>query len=619
MEFLFLTFLFSVFSQGLSNVIPGKSPSYQFSMAWGLKNLSPFLAGPTVMLVLFTSFHSLGLNSRNAFIIMLVIAASIVVKFFYRLFQNDKNLDLLKSLRSNSSNLNDFFSAMALAVLFFVQTNSSILIDGYRTRGNNDPFDYLTLGRVFENSPSAFINFHEGWYQYSDRAGPWVTRLISLVQTILPGGRYGDFATFVFFNYFVLFLVSLKLLRNFHVQRSLALFLIYFIFTSSTMSYIFSQGFFLQVWGLIVILEFSRMLTLKGPGSLVLRGRLSLALLGIFIILTFFVYFPYVPLLMILYVCLNFKNLFQFRMFRVKALKETLHKIFNKQFIMSYFRVGFVVFLFWVYFVLVLFPPVRIMSSFFMEMSGGNYGWTRSADNYLGDGELGNQVPQSLLLSVFLILAIVAVLPKRNRTNINIGFLAFSIINVCVYTFYVLTNGLSSYQTWKYFSFLFPLTFLFSIISLNSLKISKAKRKDSRRLYNSRFILATLLLSFFVGKDLEGAPYPNTTQLNRQTISAIENIKNLQKQNVGLAFSDTGTNMLLGGIVPSKSIAMIGPSYYGKINEEEVLKLDKVLTSLNFLRSMSLCSSVGTVPVFDDLVLIDVSLQNRSCIDSMLH
>lgn len=619
LEFLFLSFIFFVFSQGLTSLIPGKPPLSEYAVTCSIRNISPFLVGPSITLILFTSFHSLGIDSRNAFITLIVIAAFISAPMAYKIFQITKNLNLPKELRTYFGKMNDFFSAMALSILFFVQTNSSLLIDGYRTRGNNDPFDYLILGRLFENSPLAFINFHDGWYQYSDRAGPWVTRLISFIQTSLPGGRYGDFATFVFFTYFVLFIVSLKLLRNFQVQKSVALLLIYFIFTTSTMSYVFSQGFFLQVWGLIVMLEFSRILTSTRRENSVLRDRLITPSLGMFVLLTFFVYFPYVPLVLILYICLNLKNLLKIRFFRVRDFKRTSENVFKGFSARRHLPWGLIVFFFGIYFVLVLLPPIRIMSSFFIEMSSGDYGWSRSPDSYLGDGELGNRVPQGLLLSVFLILAIISVLPRKNRTNVNVGFLAFGISNLIVFTYYAFSNGLSSYQTWKYFSFLFPLAFFFTVISLNSLKIPKGKGAEFRKFYNSRFILFIVLFSFFVGKDLEGASYPDITQLNRATINAVENLKYLEEQNVGLAFSDTGTNMLLAGIVPSKSIAMLGPSYYGKISEGKLPEIDLVLTSLDLLKSTSQCSSVVTVPVFNDLVLIESSIRNRLCVSSMLQ
>jgi hypothetical protein len=618
-EFLFLTFLFLIFSKALVNTIYRDKTELSSNFALNVDEFTPFIIGPTITVMFFALFHSFGVENENIVLFLLSILMLISLVAIYRIIQNAKYFEPINQLKLSWTKSADFFGTLTLSTLFFLQTKGSILFDGYRTEGNNDPFDYLNLGRVFENSPDAFINFHQGWYEYSDRAGPWVTRFVSSIQFILPGGRFGDFSTFVFLTYFTLFLVSLRLLRSFHLQRSFALLLIYFIYTTSTMTYVFSQGFFLQTWGLIIILEFTRMLMNRKRENLVSNAIPSVALLAFFVPLTFFVYFPYVPLLFVLYLCLNFSTLMQFNFSQQSQNLRDWFRALESHSKTSLSLRGLFVLLLGICFVQFLLPPILVMSRFFIEMSNGSYGWTRSMDDYLGDGLLGNQFPQGLLICVFFTLAIVSVLPRKNRSDINLGLLYFGIFNSCVYVYYVMTNGISSYQTWKYFSFLFPLAFFFSVISILSLKASRIILKKPGFLYKSRFIVATFLLSFFVGKTSGLFAYPNPTQLTRESINAIESIEYLKNQNVGIAFNDTGTNMLVSGIVPSKSIAMLGPSYYGVITPNQIPKLDGVLTSMVFLSGRNSCENVRTVPVHNDIVFFEAGLENRRCIQSILE
>ena len=616
-EFGFLLFLILIYSSGIKQFALHNFQSQKFYLH-DFK-LSPILVGPSVILILYTTLNSVTMSDSIPTVVVFLVASVILIG-------SSRNRKLLEwqKVRTRSSNLiygdiHLYLTSFLTSMLLFLQFNWISLTQGYRTNGNNDPYDYLTLGRVFEASPHAYINFHVGWYDYADRL-PWLTRLISFFQSALPGGRYGDFLTFTFLSYFVLVFLTLQLLKTAKVGTFVSICSTYFIIASGTLTYILSQGFYLQTWGLSVLIGLMTLLVRRSLnpekiGSL--QFLISLLFLGL---LLFLIYSPFFPFFACLTGCVLLLNTTGHPIAKVIKFKNQMMK---SDFVgrlklkpLSFFTLFLVV----TYLMFFVYPPVKIMAEFFFAMGSGDYGWSRSAADYLGVGPIGIPLPQWLILSVSTLALFPGLLGKSDLTKRLRGFSAFGFLTLIGYFYFVRELGTDRYQTWKYFSFIFPLILLIALINTGITKEKNRNNhvKEVKNGYKTlAFVIAPIVTLAGGGVNLNNNP--SLSVLRPSSIYSIERLEGFSEKNVALALGDIGSNMLISGVIPAKSISFLDSSYYGNLEKNKFSKIDYVLTTKELIANNLNCTQANSQDIDDWIVMLANSAVNLPCLYSLIE
>jgi hypothetical protein len=611
-EFSFLISLILLFSSGIKQFVQKNVGGNKLYVQGS--SLSPILVGPSVILLIYTTLHSLKISSSRATVIIFVLSFVILLGNIKEILVKKRNSLVFKNLVHGDIHL--FLTSFLTTLLIFLQFNWISLTQGYRTGGNNDPYDYLILGRVFEASPLAYINFHSGWYDYADRL-PWLTRFISFSQSVLPGGRYGDFLTFTFLSYFLVVFLTLQLLKTAKVNVFISICSTYFIFASSTLTYVFAQGFFLQIWGLGVLIGLMTLLIrlVFEPSKISPKEfSASFIFLGLLMIL---IYSPFFPFFIFLIACVlfptfkrsTFGNLFQIKYATQRQKLSVLSCLKLRGHVLIISLVGILYFLFY------LFPPIKIMAEFFFALRSGEYGWSRSTSDYLGPGLKGIFLPQGLILCLFALSLFRVFIKGSDQARRLLGFSVFGISISAGYFYFVIELGSNRYQTWKYFSFVFPLVILISLIIFSNIRGSRqlSHRREIKNGYKT-LVFLLLPITLLIGAGANFSSHPSSVSLKLSNVNAIENLQEFSDKNVALAFEDIGSNMLIAGIIPAKSVSFFGPSYYGNLEAHKFSRIDFMLTTRERIARESVCAKVDVREIDDRIGMLPNSTYNLPCI-----
>ena len=549
-----------------------------------------------------------------------------IALFIMILNRKNKKNRILRLRFNIANNINkEFFMAMILSLFSMLVGNINYFTKGYRTNGNNDPYDYLMLSRVYESPKHNFINLHVGWSEYSDRAGPFTTRLISVIQDVLPGNRYIDFLVFVCITYFLFTLSIITFLRIMNLKLISTILPTLIILFSPTYKYIFQQGFFQQIWGLLLLTIFIAYVStlLKSDNSrLPPSDYYNLFFIFLFylllIFLSYFIFFIFIGAVFaitfsfLLLETLKSKNLRNLSINFVKRRRQS--KLFWTHFIFIVFTIF--------YFYFFLLRSIQLNVAIFNQVKEGAYGWSRPFSEYF----FGNGVVFPVLDGLIFILALVFLLIfALGGTFWDVFCSVLTLLMAVGFIYFGLHAGFSVYQTWKYFSFVFLFTLLFLF----------SKLSEFSRVYLQRFSDFDLIIKYFsflvvvwiwvflsqpgLQATVNATANPPLSLVSSADIQEIPTLRNLDSAVVGIYLGSVGETMLISSLVPSKSVLIFSDSYYGKPAPKAVNEMDYLLTNVDLVKSLPGCDISLFKQVAKRYLLLKINPSNISCYSKMLE
>jgi hypothetical protein len=622
MDFFYVTFFV------LSIVILASLIGRSFLEFFGLKTKLPLLfssqhnliVGLTAVISIGSIFNSFEINYSNFLLTGCFIVLVYEIARFIRISNGS-----ITSFRTIKKNVNkEFISALFVSCFAIIAGNINYFQNGYRTSGNNDPFDYITLSRVYESPSRTFLNLHAGWSDYADRAGPFSTRLISIIQDALPGNRYIDFLVFVSLTYFFLSLSIISFMRIMNISLPLSTFFTTLILLSPTYGYIFQQGFFMQIWGTSILIVFVSYISLtlvpKGPiFQLISKWNLILVSLfySVIIFLTYFV-FSFIMLVSLVVVLLVMLVRFS-QAEQPRGLSQAIStKYVSRSFVVRRVFLSAFILAYCFFFLLDI---VQISISFLSEAKNGEYGWSRSAQEYFFDVQGFFPVIDG---AIFLVATFIILAPllshKRTRWDLFAGL--FSIFLCCGFSLFIIQEGISKYQTWKYFSFVLIFLLLFALKNLAEWYVAYFRGSVFVNTFLRFFVFVLVLsLAFFLTRPewralVNQKANPSLSVVPVSEINQVANFNNLQLSNVGFYLGSAGETMLIAGLLPSESALYFSDSYYGKPSLDKLEKVEYIFSRFDLIRPEMECQNL--VQVSSNYFFVKRDVSKISCFSQIL-
>jgi hypothetical protein len=545
------------------------------------------IVGLTVALCIGSVFNSFELSYSN----FLLLSCFLVIVYEIAKYTRS-SIGSITSVRIIQQKVNkEFVSALFVSCLAIVSSNVNYIHNGYRTSGNNDPFDYIILSRIYESPNRTFLNLHEGWAAYSDRAGAFTTRLISIIQDVLPGNRYIDFLVFVCLTYFLFSLSLISFLRIVKVNLAFSIFFTTLILLSPTYVYILQQGFFQQLWGLLLLIIFISytFLALRPKNDFSPRVEIaSLILMFLYyvllVLLSYFVFLFIMALSLIVFLSVMCVSFYQTRKFQRPLTAAATSSVTNAVFLK---RLSLFLFIM-VYVFCYLLDIIRINVSFLSEFSTGEYGWSRPSGEYFFGVQQFFPVIDGV---VFLLATIFILLPllSQRRTCWDYYAAIFSLLLAGGYVLFVIQEGMTKYQTWKYFSFVLVFTLLFAIKNLSDWYVFRYRCSNFPKYFDKFvFFLIALCFVFFVTQPqlrslINEKANPSLSTVSLNDVNAVANLTSLEFSNVGFYLGSAGETMLISSLLPSESALVFSDSYYGKPTLDKLERIDYIFSRFDMI------------------------------------
>jgi len=622
MDFFYVTF-FTLLIVAFASLIGRRFLEF-FSFKTKIPFFSPqhnLIVGLTVALCIGSVFNSFEINYSK----FLLLGCFLLLVLEIARYARSSNGSRI-SVRIIKKNINkEFVSALFVSYLAIISSNINYFQHGYRTSGNNDPFDYITLSRIYESPNRTFLNLTNEPSAYADRAGAFTTRLISVIQDSLPGNRYIDFLVFVCLTYFLFSLSIISFLRIVKVNLPLSTFFTAVILLSPTYVYILQQGFFQQIWGLLLLIVFVSYTFLalrpkNDPSEGVNNASLSLIFLFYFLIvlLTYFVFsFIMVISLIVCFFVMLF-SFYQSRKFQICYTSFSTSSIVTTFFLkrLSLFL------LISIYVFYYLLEIISINISFLSKFRTGEYGWSRSSKEYFFGVQQFFPVIDGVIFLVAILIILVPLM-SRSRTWWDYYAAIFSLFLAGGYVLFVLQEGMTKYQTWKYFSFVLVFIFLFAIKNLSDWYTLRYRNASFvKDLYRYFIYLIAICFVFFVTQPqfrslINEKANPSLSTVSLNELNKVANLFSLEFSNVGIYLGSFGETMLISSLLPSESVLVFSDSYYGKPSLDKLGQIDYLFSRFDLIQPNLNCQNL--VQLSDTYFYIKRNAFDSSCFSQILE
>jgi hypothetical protein len=298
---------------------------------------------------------------------------------------------------------------------------------------------------------------------------------------------------------------------------------------------------------------------------------------------------------------------------------STLNNLYNKLFL----KRALLIIALLLYFYFFILDILKINASFLSEASSGEYGWERSPEEYFF-GNKGFLVLDGLIMLVAFSIILTSLFSRKKSAS-DLFALLFSLFLFLGFIYFGLQEGLSKYQTWKYFSFMFIFFLLFLFKRVFD-TISRHFRilSDFEVFFKFFLGLFVVWLVFFFSQptfrlQAEQSANPSLAAVSLRGIDKVANLDFLETSNVAIYLGSVGETMLISSLMPSESVLILSGSYYGKPSPKVLDQVDFIFTRFDLVQSARVCSSLVLKQISMEYFLYERNSTNSLCFSRFLE
>jgi hypothetical protein len=440
----------------------------------------------------------------------------------------------------------------------------------FRTQGNNDPFDFVLITKVFESENRDYINSYNGWSAYSDYLAPWLTRLYSLLDGFSPFNALINFQAFNYLIQGILLLSVYEILKTkFWNNFTVSLLFIFSFYSLNSLQYNISQGFWPQIMGTAILFQVLKICTEKPWNA----NGTKFAQIFFLNVILFFTYPSLLPF-SILILILNINLLHDYRSLSKRMIIKYLVYLF-----------AFVLYAFHF-----LTTSIKGTLDFIFNHGLGQYGWSRKMQEYLWPDLFFLVIVSAVCLMANLIF----IKNLRVRNNLY-KYSAMVVVLTLGYFYLIFKQDPTAYQTWKFFSFTASITTIGIMTYLFDFDAKDAFTKLSRfSIKNSLvvFIFICSLVTANLHDEFKPSEFVPSTQIQVGEIEGLIKNPTIKFKTLAIATSSVTESMFLGGFLPARKVYFFTPTYYSDSTPKRLPKYDYLIVSTNLLITHQDCRDV---------------------------